>query len=216
MRRNAHKPLIAHPFIVAVLLTAAAFPPPLAGHEIPNDVTIRTLVKPEGQRLRLIVRAPLQAMRDVTVPLRTSQFVDLAKLDALLPDLATLWLGDNIDVFENDTKLPYPRLLAARASLPSDDSFRSYDRALAHVTGPRLPDETDLVWNQGLLDVLFDHPIQSDRSKFSINPKFARLGVHTITTVQFMPPGGAVRAFEFSADPGLVRLDPHWSQAASR
>jgi hypothetical protein len=31
-----------------------------------------------------------------------------------------------------------------------------------------------------------------------------------------MPPTGVVRAFEFLGDPGLVRLDPRWYQAASR
>jgi hypothetical protein len=32
----------------------------------------------------------------------------------------------------------------------------------------------------------------------------------------FQPPSGAVRAFEFIGDPGLVRLDPSWHQAALR
>src|SRR6266536_6301547 len=65
-----------------------------------------------------------------------------------------------------------------------------------------------------MLDVLFEYPIQSDRSKFSIRPKLARLGIRTLTVLRFMPPGGAVRAFEFQGDPGLVRLDPRWHQAA--
>ena len=34
--------------------------------------------------------------------------------------------------------------------------------------------------------------------------------------LRFLPPGGAVRAFEFHGDPGLVRLDPRWHQAALR
>src|SRR6185503_13712210 len=32
----------------------------------------------------------------------------------------------------------------------------------------------------------------------------------------FLPPGGPVRAFELDGDPGLVRLDPRWHQAALR
>ena len=43
-----------------------------------------------------------------------------------------------------------------------------------------------------------------------------RLGLHVVTVVRFMSPGGVVRAFEFTGDPGLVRLDPRWSQAALR
>src|SRR5438445_1926675 len=42
----------------------------------------------------------------------------------------------------------------------------------------------------------------------------ARLGFHEITVLRFLPPDGAVRAFEFVGDPGLVRLDPRWHQAA--
>jgi hypothetical protein len=34
--------------------------------------------------------------------------------------------------------------------------------------------------------------------------------------LRFVTPGGAVRAFEYSGDPGLVRLDPRWHQAALR
>ena len=110
----------------------------------------------------------------------------------------------------------YPRVVEVRASLPSDKSFASYEEALAHVTGPRLPDNTELYWNQGLLDVLFEYPIRSDSSEFSIHPKLERLGLRTVTVLRFLPPGGAVRAFEFHGDPGLVRLDPRWHQAALR
>jgi hypothetical protein len=38
--------------------------------------------------------------------------------------------------------------------------------------------------------------------------------VHTV--IRFLPPGGAPRAFDFGGDPGLIRLDPRWHQAALR
>src|ERR1700675_278032 len=65
-----------------------------------------------------------------------------------------------------------------------------------------------------MLDVLFEYPIESDQAAFSIHPALARLGLRVITVLRFLPPGGAVRAFEYSGDPGLVRLDPRWYQAA--
>ena len=40
--------------------------------------------------------------------------------------------------------------------------------------------------------------------------------MRTVTVLRFLPPGGAVRAFEWSDDAGLVRLDPRWLQAAVR
>src|SRR5262249_30710747 len=84
------------------------------------------------------------------------------------------WVGESIDLYEGDTRLPAPSLIEVRASLPSDRSFgSSYAEALAHVTGPRLPPDIDLPWTEGLLDVLFDYPIQSDRSRFSIDSRLA-------------------------------------------
>ena len=192
-------------------------------HDIPNDVTVQTFFKPEGRRLRLIVRVPLAAMRDVDFPRRrpgggslggVSDLLDLPRADQALRDAATLWVADFLDVYENDEKLAYPSIAAIRASLQSDQSFISYDDALAHVTGPPLPDDTEFVWSQGLLDILFEYKIRSDESRFSINPRFARLGIRTLTVLRFLPPGGAVRAFEFEGDPGIVRLDPRWYQAA--
>jgi len=79
-----------------------------------------------------------------------------------------------------------------------------------------LPEDTAIFWNQTLLDVLFDYPIQSEQSRFSIHPGLGRLGLRVVTVLRFLPPNGAVRAFEFTGDPGIVRLDPRWHQAALR
>lgn len=190
-----------------------------SAHDIPNDVTIQALFKPEGQRLRLLIRVPLAAMRDVDYPKRganNSGLLDLSRADSTLRDAATLWVADFLSVYENDTKLPYPTIVSVRAALQSDPSFQSYPDAIAHLTGQRLPDDTEFVWAQGLLDILFEYPIQSDRSNFSIEPRFGRLGIRTLTALRFFAPGGAIRAFELEGDPGLVRLDPRWHQAALR
>jgi hypothetical protein len=180
-------------------------------HDIPNDVTVQAFVRPEGQRLRIVLRVPLAAMRDLDYPRRgavNSGLLDVGRADATLHDAATLWIGDFLDVYEEGEKLPYPNVAAARASVQSDPSFASYDAALAHVLGPKLPDRTEFVWTQGLLDVLFEFPIHSDRSRFAMNPRFARLGIRTLTVVRFVPPSGEVRLFELDGDPGVVQLDP--------
>jgi HupE/UreJ protein len=190
----------------------------LLAHDIPNDVTVQAFLKPEGRTLRLLVRVPLLAMRDMDYPKRrgatNADLVDLSRADQTLRDASTLWVADDISVYEEDMRLPYPRVVDVRASLPSDRSFQSYEDAVAHVTGPRLPPDTDFYWSQGMLDVLFEYPIQSDRSRFAIEPKLERLGLRTVTVLRFLPPGGAVRAFEFQGNPGVVRLDPRWHQAA--
>jgi hypothetical protein len=203
-------------FIAGLAVAVTLLSSPASAHDIPNDVMVQAFVKPAGQRLHLVIRVPLRAMRDVEFPLWGPGYLDLARTDASLRDAATLWLSDNIALYEGDTRLGEGKLLAARVSLPSDKSFASYEEALAQLTGPRLPPDTELYWDQGLLDVWFEYPIASDRSEFSIHPALARLGMRVLTVLRFLPPGGAVRAFELAGDPGLVRLDPRWHQAALR
>jgi len=185
-----------------------------AAHDVPDDVKVQAFVKPAGDKLQLLVRVPLAAMREVDVPLRGPGYLDLARADAALRNAATLWLANNIEIREGEERLPAPKLVDARVTLPSDRSFGSYDEALAHLRGPRLPGSMDLIWNQQLLDVLFEYPIRSERSDFAIHPSLERLGLRVATVLRFLPPGGAVRAFEYHGDPGLIRLDPRWHQAA--
>jgi hypothetical protein len=197
--------------VICLLAAARTF-----AHDIPRDVTVQSFVKPEGHTLRLLVRVPLKGIQDIEYPRKERDFVDLARADQSLRDAAKIWVADKIELYEGDTLLPAPAIVAARMSLDSDRSFVSYDAALAHVTGARLPDTTTIFWEQGLLDVLFEYPIASDRSDFSIHAAFDRYGLKVVTGLQFMPPNGASRAFELEGDAGLVRLDPSWYQAAFR
>jgi hypothetical protein len=187
-----------------------------AAHDIPVDVTVQALVKPAGDQLHLLIRVPLKAMRDVEFPERGPGYLDLDRIDTTLHEAATLWISKEIEIYEGDARLPDPRVVETRVSLESDRSFTSYDEALAHVTGPRLPSSTQVFWNQAMFDVLFDYPIHSDQSRFSIHPGLGRLGERVVIVLRFQPPNGSVRAFEFIGDPGLVRLDPSWRQAALR
>ena len=206
------------PRILVAILAALYlfFPCTVAAHDIPNDVIVQAFVKPQGDRLHLLVRVPLKAMRDINFPERGPGYLDLARVNDVLPGAATLWIADFIELYENNTRLAKPRIVATRISLPSDRAFTSYDDALAHVTGPPLSNDTNLYWDQTMLDVLFEYPIQSEQSRFSIHPALARLGLHVVTVLRFVPPGGEVRAFELPGDPGLVLLDPRWHQAALR
>ena len=94
-----------------------------------------------------------------------------------LEDAAQVWLGDVIELYEGEALLPDPEIVATRISLPSDRSFATYEEALMKITGPGLPEETDIVWQQAMLDVLFEYPIRSEDSDFSIRPAPARLGL---------------------------------------
>ena len=174
--------------LAALLLWAV----PASAHDIPSDVTVQAFVKPEGHILRLLVRLPLKTVMDVEFPRREREFVDLARVDQSLRDAAKIALSNNIDLYEGDTLLLNPRIVSTRMSLESDRSFATYEGALAHVTGPALSSDTTIFWEQGILDVLFEYPIQSDRSYFSIHAAFDRFALKVITALQFLPPGGEI------------------------
>lgn len=199
---------------MAAILIVAATVSGTAAHEIPSDVKLNVFFKPAGSRLILLIRAPLAAMNEAEFPTRGPGYLDLARADDALRGATKLYLTDNITIYENDVPLQAPRVAQARVSLPSDKSFASYEEAQAHVAAPPLDASLELYWNQQILDVLVEYPIGSDRSEFAIQLRVDRLGRKVTTALRFLPPDGSTRAFEFHGDPGLVRLDPRWHQAA--
>ena len=187
-----------------------------SAHEIPADVTVQAIVKAEGQRLRLLVRVPLVAMQDFNFPQRDQGYVDIDRSAEMLRDAVMLWVGDELNVYEEGTRLAGQRLVAVQVSHPTDRSFATYDEALARVTQEPLSNATEVYFENGLLDALFEYPIRSEQSNFSTDLTLARLGLRTVTVLRLVLPDGAVRAFEYTGNAGLVRLDPRWHQAAIR
>jgi hypothetical protein len=192
-------------------LTALTPSRPLA-HEIPASVVIQAMAKPEGSRLRLLVRVPLTSMRDIVFPQR-GLYLDIPGSTPALPELINTWIIQYLAVFEDDLPLPPASIVASRISAP-DDPFTTWEVALANVNAPPLPPETDLVLESALLDVLLEIPVRSATARFSIEPQWAHLGVRTATVLRFLPPDGGERAFHYEGNPGVVRLDPRWHQAA--
>jgi hypothetical protein len=203
--------------LLRVLLFAALLPgclPAACAHDVPDQVRVQAFVKPEGRSLKVALRVPLKAMRDVDVPRRGEGFLDFARVDTALRDAVALWLADELELYENDARLPKPRVLDARVSLESDRAFGSYESALAHFSAPRLKNDTELYWSQGLMDVLLEYPIGSEKSAFSVRPRLERLGIQVSSVIRFINNEGEVRAFDLHGDPGVVHLDPRWHQAA--
>lgn len=197
----------------SLLLLALLFPQRLSAHEIPADVTVIAFVKAEGQKLRLLVRAPLDAMRDVQFPTVGVDFLDFERADPYLRDAAQLWILQAVRVREDGRELG-GQIRAVRASVPSDAAFNSWEFASDHMTGERLPNSVQLPWRQAMIDVLIEYPIRSEAARFSIEPTFARLGLRTQTVIRYITPANDERVLHFLGDPGTVHLDPSWWQAA--
>jgi hypothetical protein len=198
-------------FGLAALLVALT-PSRQLAHEIPASVVIQAMAKPEGNRLRLLVRVPLTSMRDIVFPQR-GVYLDIPGSTPLLPEQINNWIVSYLTLYENDQTLPPLSIVASRIAAPSEP-FSTWEAALANVNAPPLPAETEMALESALLDVLLEVPIRSDRSRFSLDPQWAHLGVRTATVLRFLPPDGGERAFHYEGNPGMVRLDPRWHQAA--
>lgn len=210
------QPVLRRLAAASALALLFALSRPVAAHDIPSDVTIQAFLKPDGQRLRMLVRVPLVALRDMTWPMRAAGMLDTSRAASELTNAATLWLGNESTMYEEGRALAPARVAAIRATLPTDRSFESYEQALALVTGPPPSESDDITIKEGFLDVLFEYPIQSERSRFSLEPRWGLLGIRAVALLRLVLPGGAVRAFEFQGDPGLVHLDPAWHQVVWR
>ena len=209
---GALRPII----VLACLPMVAAWPGTVSSHEIPSDVTVRIIVKPAGDRLELLVRAPLESMQDITFPTTGPGYLDVERAGQQLRDAAMRWLRNDIELFANGSRLPLPELIAVRASIPSDRSFTEHALAREHVLGPPLPALIELPWQQALLDALFEVPIESEDSAFALLPGLERLGLAVTTVIRFEAPGGVTRMYQVEGEPELVELDPRWHQAAFR
>lgn len=184
-------------------------------HEVPTDVVIQAYLKPDAENVELLLRVPLEAMRDMDLPVRGPGYVDLDEVGPYLEDAAEIWLANFVSIYAGGERLDDWRIERTRLSLPSDRSFTEYDTAVRHLAGSLDPG-TDIYVDQALFDVRLSYPRVAGADDFAIEPAFARLGLRTTTVLNFLPSEGVRRVFEFSGNLGLVPLDPRWHQAFFR
>ncbi len=185
-----------------------------SAHEIPTSVVVNAFVKPEGDVLRVLVRVPLNSMRDVNFPIRGTGFLEVSEAEPFLREGAQLWILDYVEFYEEDRRLDDARIVAIRVSEPGDPSFQTYGTALEHLLSPPLPEGTEVFWEQALLDVMIEYSIESQGSDFLIDPTWAHLGIYTTTVLRYQGLDGTDRMIQYTGAPGLVRLDPTWYHAA--
>jgi len=188
----------------------------VAAHEIPNDVVVQMYLKPDHGQVNLLLRVPLEAMRDVNFPLRGPGYINIDEADETLRDAVEIWLANFITVEADNVPLERWSIDVVRLSLPSDRSFAAYDTAYEHIVAAPMDASTELYLDQALLDVIISYPLAYPAADFSIDPDLGRLGLRTTTVLHFLPSEGVERIFEFSGSPGLVSLDPSWQQAFFR
>ena len=202
--------------LAIVLTLQVLFPTRPLAHEIPTDVVIQSYLKPEAENVTLLLRAPLEAMRDVDIPQRGPGYINIEEAEPFLRDAAEIWLANFIKIYADGNRLERWRIDAVRLELPSDRSFADFDRAYANIVSPPLSADTELYRDQALLDVVIHYETDESAEEFAVEPEFGRLGLRTTTVLNFLPGDDVQRVFEFSGSPGLVPLDPRWHQAFFR
>src|SRR5262249_6793732 len=124
----------------AILL---AFGGAVSAHDVPDEIALQAWVKPDGQALQVLLRVPLLAVADVNMPKDGPGYLAMRYLDPSLREAANQ-ISTGVIFLENGERLSEFALSDARISLPSDRSFDTYEGALGHVRGPKLPDSTQL------------------------------------------------------------------------
>ncbi|WP_334189160.1 HupE/UreJ family protein [Noviherbaspirillum sp.] len=196
-----------------LLCLFAAFAPPAIAHDLAGEMRVHAFVKPEGDRLHVLVRIPLALLLNVDLPKQGPGYLALGQIE---PGIARAIEATDkgIDLFEDGRWLSMAQG-TGRISLPSDRSFDSFDSARTLLLGPKLPDNSYVFWNQGYFDAYLEYPVQSVQSSFVFDFHIAPgLGDRLKVDLRYIAPGGVVRAYEFSAGSDPIALDPRWQQAA--
>ena len=194
----------------------------LAAHDIPADVLVQIFARPEGQRLHVLVRVPLAAMRDVTFPTRDGvvflDVSDTARLDAALREAARLWIVPALTIDEDGRSLEAPTITTLRVSLPSDRSFADFETASgASPTTAAAGRTRRCPGTRRCSTSRSSTPIASERAGFAIDPGGRALR-SSCRHRAAVPRRRAIPSApsSSSAIPGQVALDPRWHQAAWR
>ncbi len=199
--------------LFAIALILLVIQGALGAHDVPDQIDMQAYVRPSGSQLQVILRVPLLAITDINLPKDSTGYLAMAYMDPALRDAANQ-IATGIVFMENDERLSQFQMANARISIPSDKSFASYDEALAHVRGAKLPNDTQLYYNQGYVDLELSYPITSDQSAFAVQTIFGRgLANHTVTVVTFIRPDGARRVFHLQDNTDVIHLDPSAGEA---
>lgn len=184
-------------------------------HELPERVAIKLIIQSNENSIDLMLRAPLEAMRDVDFPLTPEGYLMFGDAQGYLEEAAGLWLVDNLRLREGNVMLE-PKLVAVRAALPGDRAFASANAAQSHFADPALPDSTQIFWRQVMLDLRLRYEPRSQASLESLylDSSFRALGVETRIDLTVAEPSGEPREFSFIGDVRNLALQPAASNIA--
>jgi hypothetical protein len=169
----------------------------------------------EKNTVELMLRAPLEAMRDVDFPLTSEGYLVIEAAAPYLEDAAGLWLVDNLRVKRGDRKLR-PEDMEIRVSLPGDRAFASVAAARRHFAGAPLPGDTRIFWRQAALDLRLRYALHEPpgAGELTLDAAFRQLGESIRLEILIRDVAGTERAFVFDGDvQGLALVPSPWQIA---
>lgn len=199
--------------LLAALLAAIAVlvaPRALDSHEIPERVALRAWVMPRGDSLTLLLRVPLESMRDLDFPERPDGALDLRRVRDLLDEAARTWVAPYVVLRADGSALAAPRVAGARIALPDDRSFDDAAAAVRGFAAPPLADSVAIPWRQALFDVALVFARPGPDAALEIDLRLGRLGVRTYSVLHIVGADGDIRTLSYVGDPGGIPLDPRW------
>lgn len=200
----------------ALLLVLLWWPCKAFSHDIPSSITLYLYIKPEAEKVNVLMRVPMEALSEIDFPKRGPGYLDFPRLNPAMEEAARFYLSESFQIFENGRELTDPTIEAVRVDMPSDRSFTEYRTAIGNLRAPPLNNDTDLFWAQGVFDLLVTYPIESPQSDFAFESVLDQLSEETTTVLRFILPDGGERVFNYTGNPGLVDLDPGFFSALGR
>lgn len=181
-------------------------------HDVPAEFRAHIFVKPDNDRMQMLVRLPLSLLLNIDLPKKGPGYIDLAQADEGMQRAATA-VESMLTLTANGRQLPSSGS-KARISLPSDRSFERFETARDTVQGPPLPADAYVFWNQGYFDVLLEYPIQSAGSAPTLHFNIAPgLKDRMKLDVRYIDAQGTVHAYDLTGASEQLVLDPRWYQA---
>ena len=198
--------------IAALLLLSCCLAPPLPAHELPQRVAVRMIADLQPAQLELMLRVPLEAMRDVDFPLTPEGYLVLEEAAPALREAAGLWIVDSLTLRDRGEALA-PEAWQARLALPGDRAFASPQAARAHFEDLPLPATTRIYWRQAMLDVRMHYALRAAASPgaLTLDVALRDLGETTRVELLLVGEGGDEHVLSFDGDARGLALQPAWT-----
>src|SRR5262245_21350725 len=123
------------------------------------------------------------------------------------------WIAAGFEVFDHGEPISRPEVDQPRIATNADQSFDSYQSAIAHLDAPPLAATENLFLDQVWFDMRLRYRLASDQAVIALDPNVAGWGVRVSTDLTIVDAGDQARSLVFEGNPGRIYLAPRWTDA---